>query len=415
MIPPCIIVVGGGAAGFFAAIAAAETHPAWTVILLERSSHVLAKVRVSGGGRCNVSHACFDPAMLVRSYPRGGQALLGPFSRFQPQDTIAWFESRGVRLKTEPDGRIFPVGDRSDTVIDCLRAQAAGAGVRLKTNALIEEIETSANPEVPRFHLVLAGGGDLSADRLVLATGSSPPGWEWARALGHSLVPPVPSLFTFTIPDRRLEGLSGLAAPSAELSLEGTRLREQGPVLITHWGLSGPAVLALSAWGARELHACGYQAALKVNWTGERFDFCLERLRRARAARPGKNVPGDNLTDLPRRLWARLVQSAGIRESAHWTEVGNEPLYALAGQLTDGAYRVTGKNAFKEEFVTCGGIPLDEVDFRTMESKRCQGLFFAGEILDIDGVTGGFNLQSAWTTGWIAGRAAPGFQGLGTA
>jgi predicted Rossmann fold flavoprotein len=396
---PRIVVVGGGAAGFFAAIAAAEAHPDGSVQLLERGAQVLAKVRISGGGRCNVTQACFDPVELAAHYPRGGAALRGPFSRFQPRDTVEWFTSRGVPLKTEADNRMFPLTDRSESIIECLTSEAARAGVTVRLNTHIQSVQKAAG-----FTLDL-GGETLSCDRLVLATGSGPQGWEWARSLGHSLVPPVPSLFTFKIRDPRLEGLAGISLPATEVSLETIKPRFRGPVLITHEGLSGPAVLKLSAWGARELHACGYQALLRINWTGERLEIQWDRLKEKRAVHGQNLILGDNIKEMPRRLWARLALAGGIPERARWTEVSNDRLKALAQELTAGVYKIEGKSTFKEEFVTAGGIPLDEVDFRTMQSKRCPGLFFAGEILDVDAETGGYNFQNAWTTGWIAGRS----------
>jgi predicted Rossmann fold flavoprotein len=353
-----------------------------------------------------VTHACFDPAQLVTYYPRGGRALRGPFSRFQPHDTVSWFESRGVPLKTESDGRIFPANDRSQSIIDCLQAEAARATVRVRINTVIEKIEPLPPPAGPQFRVIFSGGEEGVTDRVILATGSNPDAWAWAQALGHSLIPPVPSLFTFTIPDVRLEGLAGLSTPVAEVALEGTKLRQTGPLLITHEGLSGPAVLKLSAWGAREFHDRAYQASLRVNWLGEPADPVLGRLKDKRDKHPQNLILADNLVSLPRRLWARLVVAAGIPEAARWGDVGNTALRALTAQITGGVYLMKGKSAFKEEFVTCGGIPLDEIDFRTMRSKRCPGLFFAGEIIDVDGLTGGFNFQNAWTTGWIAGQAA---------
>jgi predicted Rossmann fold flavoprotein len=398
---PHVVIVGGGAAGFFAAIAAAEIEPDARVTLLERSAQVLAKVKISGGGRCNVTHACFDPAELVMHYPRGGSALRGPFSRFQPRDTVEWFESRGVPLKTEEDNRIFPKSDRSESIIECLQAEAARVGVTVRLNADIRRIHKAGDV----FKIDLGGELVLECDRLILATGSNAKGWEWARALGHSLVPPVPSLFTFQIADPRLEGLAGISLPAAVISLEGSDLRLEGPVLITHEGLSGPVVLKLSAWAARDLHVAAYRAALRVNWTGERLEAVWERLKKKRAAHGQNLILADSMKEIPRRLWARLALAAGIRENARWTEVGNDPLKALAQQITGGIYQITGKSVFKEEFVTAGGVALNEVDFRTMQSKRCPGLYFAGEILDIDAETGGFNFQNAWTTGWLAGTS----------
>jgi predicted Rossmann fold flavoprotein len=401
-----VVVLGGGAAGFFAAIACAEANPSCRVTLLERSSSILAKVKISGGGRCNVTHACFDPARLVTFYPRGGQALRGPFSRFQPRDTVKWFEDRGVALRTEDDGRMFPVTDASQTIIDCLSESAARAKVTVRRQALVSSIQKQAGPS-GGFTLLMGSGKGLSADRLIFATGSNPQGWEWARSLGHTIEPPVPSLFTFTVQDPRLEGLTGVSVPRAVLRLEESGITQEGALLVTHWGLSGPAVLKLSAWGARVLHDAGYQAQLRVNWLPEfRGGELLQRLRDLRTRQTLKKAPGDFSFGLPRRLWVRLAATSGVLANKRWTEVSNENLKTLADELQAGIYPISGRSEFKEEFVTCGGVQLDEVDFRTMQSKRCPKLYFTGEVLDIDGVTGGFNFQSAWTTGWIAGRSA---------
>lgn len=398
-----VIVLGGGAAGFFAAIACAEANPDASVLLLERTSRVLGKVKISGGGRCNVTHACFDPARLVTYYPRGGQALRGAFARFQPQDTVDWFQSRGVELKTEPDGRMFPVTDDSQTIIDSLTAAAAKTGVQVRTQVLVQSISRHNG----RFSLTLDSNDALQADAVILATGSNPQGWTWAAALGHTIEPPVPSLFTFEISDARIEGLAGLSVEEATLHLEDSSLKQVGPLLITHRGLSGPAVLKLSAWGARFLAEKSYQATLLVNWLGgltrESAQASLEKMRKTY---PLKVVPAVNPFKIPRRLWVRLIQAAGISETLKWTETSNERVRKLAEELTAGRFAIKGKNPFKDEFVTCGGVRLDEVDFRTMESKRCPGLYFAGEVLDVDGVTGGFNFQNAWTTGFLAGSAS---------
>ncbi len=396
-----IIVVGGGAAGFFAAITAAEHSPGVPIQILERGAQVLAKVKISGGGRCNVTNACFEPAELITHYPRGGSALRGPFSRFQPRDTIEWFESHGVPLKTEDDKRVFPKSDRSESIIECLQNEATKHGVALRLNAHIRSIEKTKDS----FTLDLGGGEMLACDRLILATGSNPHGWEWARHLGHHLVPAVPSLFTFTITDPRLADLPGISMPAAQVALEGTALRSRGPLLITHEGLSGPAVLKLSAWAARELQAKDYRARLEVNWTGAPWETQWNKLKKKREAHGQNLILVDNIKEIPRRLWARLVLASGIPERARWTEVSNEALEVLARELTGGIYQLEGKSTFKEEFVTAGGVVLDEVDFRTMQSKKCPGLYFAGEILDIDAETGGFNFQNAWTTGWIAGNS----------
>ena len=384
-----VVVLGGGAAGFFAAIACAEANPSCRVTLLERSSHVLAKVKISGGGRCNVTHACFDPAELVTFYPRGGQALKGPFSRFQPRDTVAWFEDRGVALKTEEDGRMFPVSDLSQTIIDCLTASAAHAKVRVQRQVLVASIQKRDGLS-GGFTLLMESGESLAADRLIFATGSNPQGWEWAKSFQHTIEPPVPSLFTFTIQDPRLEGLSGVSVPKTVLRLEPSGMTQEGALLITHWGLSGPAVLKLSAWGARVLHDADYQAQLRLNWLPEfHGEELLRRLHDLRSRQKLKKAPGDYSFGLPRRLWVRLAATSGIVANKRWTEVSNESLKKLAGELQTGIYPISGRSAFKEEFVTCGGVRLDEVDFRTMESKRCRHLYFAGEVLDIDGVTGG--------------------------
>jgi predicted Rossmann fold flavoprotein len=359
-------------------------------------------VKISGGGRCNVTHACTDPKRLAAHYPRGGQALLGPFHRFQPRDTIEWFETRGVKLKTEPDGRIFPMTDLSQTVIDALTGAARKAGVTVRTGIAIGSIGRNAGG---RFEIAMKNGESLLADRLLLATGGNPQGWEWAKALGHTVEPPVPSLFTLTVPGKRLEGLSGISVERARLRVEKTRLEQTGSLLITHWGLSGPAVLKLSAWGARVLHGLNYQVRVRVNWLDIKEEAAQRTLTDWKAVHPRQTVAAHPPFPLPRRLWERLTFLSGLPEDRRWADATRPELRALAAELTDGAFDVRGKSAFKEEFVTCGGVRRDEVDFRTMESRVCPGLFFAGEILDVDGVTGGFNFQSAWTTGWIAGKA----------
>ncbi|MBI3242420.1 MAG: NAD(P)/FAD-dependent oxidoreductase [Chloroflexi bacterium] len=399
-LPLQIVIVGGGAAGFFAAITAAEADLHHRILLLEKSKHLLAKVRISGGGRCNVTHACFDPVALIQNYPRGGAALRGPLTRFQPQDTIDWFAARGARLKTEADGRIFPVSDKSQTIIDCLMNSAAKARVEIQTEVSIETI-THSNAG---FLLRLKNGESLRADRLLLATGNNRHGQAWAASLGHTLAPLVPSLFTFNIEDVRLAGLAGVAVAQAQLTLGP--LTQTGPTLITHWGLSGPAVLKLSAWGARLLHDCGYNAELKINWLPD-FDESelLEKLTATRAEHPKRLVVNHSPFPLPARLWERLAAAAGVAANLRWAGLSKQATGALIDQLRRGSYQITGKSTFKEEFVTCGGVNLGEVNFKTMESRLCPGLYFAGEVLDIDGVTGGFNFQSAWTTAWLAGKA----------
>lgn len=397
-----VVVIGGGAAGFFGAIACAEAHPGTQVTLLERGSQFLAKVRISGGGRCNVTHACFDPKRLVQHYPRGGQALLGPFHRFQPRDTVDWFESRGVKLKTEPDNRMFPVTDKSQTIIDCLTSAAQAARVDCRTNAFIVSINKAVGSG---FTLTLQDGAVITCDKLLLATGSNPQGHDWVRSLGHTLSPPVPSLFTFTIPDARLQGLSGLSVEKAVLTIPGTPLKQTGPLLITHWGLSGPAVLKLSAWGARILHDKDYKAELRVNWLNQTPDEIQTLLQETKLQNPKKTILAHFPFKLARRLWERFVQTVLVSSDQRWADLSKIQAARLTETLSSSAYQIQGKSPFKEEFVTCGGVPLDEVNFKTMESRLCPGLFLAGEILDIDGITGGFNFQSAWTTSHIAGQS----------
>ncbi|MDX2244739.1 MAG: NAD(P)/FAD-dependent oxidoreductase [Leptolyngbyaceae cyanobacterium bins.302] len=400
-----IVVIGGGAAGFFGAIASAEAHPQARVLLLEAARQPLAKVRISGGGRCNVTQACFDPALLVQNYPRGGKALRGAFSRFQAKDTVAWFRAHGVELKTEPDGRMFPVTDDSATIVQCLMQSASEAGVQVRTGGLVQTIAKQAS----RFVIQLKSGQEIRCDRVLLATGSSPRGYAIAQALGHHLTPPVPSLFTFNVPDSRLAGLAGVAVNSVHLRLQGgekAAFEQTGPLLITHWGVSGPAVLKLSAWGARALHEQRYQATLRVNWVPQSNPEALrQQLQAVRSQLSRKTIVANCPVMIPRRLWEKLTAHVGVQEGDRWAEISNKTLNLLIQELTQGQYQITGKGVFKEEFVTCGGVELKEIDFKTMQSKVCPGLYLAGEILDIDGITGGFNFQSAWTTGWLAGRA----------
>lgn len=397
MTKPTVFVVGGGAAGFFAAITAAEAGA--SVTLLERGATVLAKVKISGGGRCNVTHACFDPKQLVQHYPRGGRELLGPFHHFQPRDTMAWFQDRGVDLKTEPDGRVFPVTDQSQTIIDALVRSARTAGVNVRVGVSSLTIEKRADG------FFVNQGEALRADRLLLATGSGTQGHAWAQALGHTLVDPVPSLFTFSVPDPRLKGLAGVSVPHADLVLANGGLRSSGPMIITHQGLSGPAVLKLSAWAARVLHEKRYKADLRINWVGLSEPDALKRIKETKAFFPRQEVRVRPAFEVPRRLWERLVAAAVSDPHRRWADASSAEQGRLAAQLTRGDFAVVGKGTFKEEFVTAGGVALNEVNFSTMESRLCPKLFFAGEVLDVDGLTGGFNFQSAWTTGWLAGRA----------
>jgi len=401
-------ILGGGAAGFFAAITASETDPQARVTILEASASPLSKVRISGGGRCNVTHHCDDPTQLVTHYPRGAQELLGPFTRFGPRETSAWFHSRGVTLKTEADGRMFPTTDDSKTVVEALLKTAAGSGVTLLTGARVEAVEcTFSDGRSRKFRLLGRGVPDRPFDRLLVATGNGSRGYRIAESVGHTIVPCMPSLFTFKVEDERIAGLAGVSFADVELTLQcgrGKELQQRGPLLITHWGLSGPAVLALSAWGARVLHAAGYRARLTVNFLpGQPAGGFRESLQAVKTQRGSARVQNEPQSGLPRRYWGRACARAGAGAETAWAHLTHRALDALVAELTAAEFAISGKGVFKEEFVTSGGVDLKEVDFRTMESKRSPNLYFAGEVLDIDGVTGGFNFQSAWTCGYIAG------------
>ncbi len=402
-----IAVIGGGAAGFFAAITAAEANRSARVVIFEATAHVLTKVRISGGGRCNVTHACFDPRELVKCYPRGSRELIGPLNRFGPRDTIAWFAARGVETKTEADGRMFPITDDSGTIIRCLRHAAAEAAVEVRMRTAVKAVEHPADGT--GFRLTLGDGDVQRFDRVILTTGGnrSGGGHDLAASLGHTIEELAPSLFTFQIEDERLSGLEGLTVPEAEVWVPGTKLRERGPVLITHWGLSGPGILRLSAWGARELAAKDYLFEVRVAWAGEaNSERARSVLVNARGPLGRKLVANANPWGLPGRLWERLVTTSGVTAGTAWNHLPKAAVNQLVEEVAGSSFRVIGKSMNKEEFVTCGGVRLREVDFKTMQSKRCPRLYFAGEVLDIDGITGGFNFQSAWTTASIAGTAA---------
>jgi predicted Rossmann fold flavoprotein len=400
-----IAIVGGGAAGFFAAITCAEAMTGADITILEKSSQFLSKVRISGGGRCNVTHACFDARDFATRFPRGEQPLIGPFKRFQAKDTVAWFAARGVKLKTESDGRMFPVTDSSETIIDCLVESAKAAGVKLVTNCGVQRLSKRAEGG---FDVTLSTGKTDECDRVLLATGGcrTAAAGQLAVSLGHTLEPPVPSLFTFHTATPWLHKLAGISVESAEASIPGAGLRERGAVLVTHSGLSGPGILRLSAWGARELHDRDYQFPLHVNWLPHLdVEQIASELNARREQQPAKLVVNTPVAPLPARLWEQLVLTSGIAEDTRWSRLTRAAQHRLIQQLTHTELPVTGKSLNKDEFVTCGGVRLREVDFKTMESRICPGLYFAGELLDIDGVTGGFNFQAAWTTGWIAGQA----------
>ena len=384
-----LIVVGGGAAGIFAAIAAKSSDPSSRVLLLEKSAVLLAKLRISGGGRCNVTHDCFDPKVLIQNYPRGGKELLGPFHTFQPRDTIEWFESRGVPLKTEADGRVFPVSDSSESIINCLLSECKKLGVEIRLRQKITEVRKNGD----LFEL----GGEVCR-KLILATGSASDGHLWAERLGHRVEKPVPSLFTFNVPTSPLKELSGISVDLAELQIGDLSMR--GPLLITHFGFSGPAALKLSAWKARALHEAGYKVDLFINWLPLlKEEEIYRQLAEFKRSSPQKILGSESLFGLPKNLWKEFVPSIRMND------ISLSEIRLLAQKLHHDRYLVEGKTTHKEEFVTCGGICLKEVNFKTMESRVCPNLYFAGEILDIDGVTGGFNFQNAWTTGYIAGSS----------
>jgi predicted Rossmann fold flavoprotein len=398
-----IIIAGGGAAGFFTAINIAERNPKLKIAILERGKEVLGKVRVSGGGRCNVTHACFIPNDLVKFYPRGEKELRGPFNRFCSGDTIAWFEQRGVELKIEEDGRMFPITDSSQTIIDCFLAAAKKFGIQILTGQSIQSLyhaETHWKIETQNETYL--------AEKLVMATGSNPKMWEMLQELGHSIVPPVPSLFTFNIKDARIKDLMGVSAV-ATVKVKGSKLEASGPTLITHWGMSGPGILRLSAWGARELADKNYHFKILVNWLNDvDFDECDTTLRELKLENAKKTVGRKSPFDFPNRLWESLVIAAGIDPESRWADLTKNQLTALATELTQGEYPVNGKSTFKEEFVTAGGIDLKEVNFKTMQSKLYESLYFAGEVVNIDAITGGFNFQNAWTGGFIAAESIVG-------
>lgn len=402
--PKKIAIIGGGAAGFFAAITCAEANPANEVSIYERSPEFLTKVRISGGGRCNVTHACFDARAMSERYPRGERALISPLNRFSTSDTIAWFEARGVTLKTEVDGRMFPATDSSQTIIDCLVNAATAAGVRLFTRKGVEAVRKKADG----FDVQFASGATTPCDRVLLATGGtrSIGGAQIARWLGHTALPAVPSLFSFHVVEQWLRSLPGVSVADVEASIPETPLKERGPLLITHQGVSGPAILRLSAWGARALHQRDYEFPLRLNWIPEwNQQKVEEQLRSLRESNPNRRVINSPVAELPARLWEQLALGAGISDETRWTHLSRENAKRLTAQLLCTEVAVKGKSLNKDEFVTCGGVKLNEIDFKTMQSRIMPGLYFAGEVLDIDGITGGFNFQAAWTTGWIAGNA----------
>lgn len=398
-----VAVIGGGAAGFFSAISAKVHHPEAKVTIYEKSDKLLAKVKVSGGGRCNVTHHCFKVSELVKFYPRGEKPLKKAFGMFSPTDTIEWFSKRGIELKTEADGRMFPTTDSSQTIIDCLMGEVQKLGIGIKTKSPIKKLIAQDDG----FILSFKNGETKVVDKVIVATGGSPrtEGFNWLRELGHEIEEPVPSLFTFNMPNERIKELMGVVASPATVRVMGTKLKSSGPLLITHWGMSGPAILKLSAFGARILHEVDYQFKVLLNWTGEKSeDEIREILGDTVKRNPKKKVQNVNPFALAGRLWEFLLSKIEISDTMIWDNMGKKNINRLVHVLMNDDYQVSGKTTFKEEFVTCGGISLQDVDIKTMQSKASPNLYFAGEVLDIDGVTGGFNFQAAWTTGFIAGK-----------
>ena len=395
-----IIIVGAGAAGFFTAINCVEKNPNLKVAILERGAEVLNKVRISGGGRCNVTHACFEPNELVKFYPRGEKELRGPFHQFCSGDTVEWFEKHGVELKIEADGRMFPVSNSSQTIIDCFLEATKKLKIDILTHQSVQSIFKTAN-----YWKIETPNEQFSAQKLILATGSNPKIWELMQTFGHLVVNPVPSLFTFNIKDARIKELPGVAT-QVSIKVKDTKLSSNGPLLITHWGMSGPAILKLSAWGARILHDKNYQFTIFVNWLNDLETEDVEKtLKELKLEHAKKAVSKKSPFEITNRLWESLVLASGIEAETKWADLSKIQLQNLSEQLTNGAFLVNGKSTFKEEFVTAGGIDLKEINFKTMESKLHENLYFAGEIVNIDAITGGFNFQNAWTSGFIVAEA----------
>ena len=398
-----IAVIGGGAAGFFAAISAKHHHPKDEVVIYEKSSKVLAKVKISGGGRCNVTHACFDNKELAGKYPRGENYLRKAFEQFNANDTIEWFKKRGILMKTYPDGCIFPQSNDSQTIIDCFLNEANQFGIKVIMNASIQKIERSE-----KGFILFTPESNFNANKVIVTTGGQPKksSMTWIEELGHTIIDPVPSLFTFNMPKNPICELMGNVVEKATVKVEGTKLMGKGPLLITHWGMSGPAILLLSAWGARILNEKNYHFAILVNWLNEVKEHELRlQIEEVSSLHGGKMIGNINPFPLTNRLWMFLLSKSEINPEVRWKDLGKKNINKLVNTLLNDRYEVSGKTTFKEEFVTAGGVSLSEIDFKTMESKLLPGLHFAGEILDIDGITGGFNFQAAWTTGFIAGRS----------
>ena len=402
-----LVVIGGGAAGFFCAVNAARLHPQLQVILLEKSSKLLSKVKVSGGGRCNVTHACFNISDMIKKYPRGASFLKKAFQHFFTTDTIQWFQERGVQLKTEADGRMFPASNTSQTIVDCLVNEASMYEVEVRMQADVKEIRIDSTGNGERFTLTLADQKSIQADYLCIASGGYPKSaqFEWLTKIGHTIQSPVPSLFTFNIPQNPVTQLMGISLENATVKIAGSKLQQSGPMLITHWGLSGPAVLKLSAWGARELADKNYHFTIQVNWLpGFNENSLKDKIQQVRFDIASQKIINRNPFGIPSRLWEYFLQQCGIDANIRWADLPAREQNKLIKILCAQELEVKGKTTFKEEFVTAGGIQLSEIDANTLQSKFIPNLFFAGEVIDVDGVTGGFNFQNAWTTGWIAAK-----------
>jgi predicted Rossmann fold flavoprotein len=399
-----LVVIGGGAAGFFCAVNAARMHPSLEVLLLEKTGKLLSKVKVSGGGRCNVTHSCFSISDMVRNYPRGANFLKKTFHQFFTTDTIQWYTDRGVPLKTEDDGRMFPVTNSSQSIIDCLMKEANKYGVEIRMMADVKSLK----PEAGQFTLELSDNRSLTADFVVIACGgyNKLSQFSWLQQLGHTIAEPVPSLFTFNMPGNAITQLMGVSVPEAAVKIVGSNLSAKGPLLITHWGVSGPAVLRLSAWGARQLATDNWQFAIIINWLpGYNEQSLREYLQQLRFDIASQKIGNRNPFNLPQRLWQYLLQQSGIDEDKRWADLSAKEQNKLIANCCAQEFKIQGKTTFKEEFVTAGGVQLSEVDANTMQSKVVPHLYFAGEILDVDGITGGFNFQHAWTSGYIAAKA----------
>ena len=396
-----IVIIGGGAAGYFTAINAKEKNPELDITILEKGKEVLQKVKISGGGRCNVTHACFEPKELVKFYPRGEKELLGPFHQFMTGDTFEWFDDRGVPLKIEGDNRVFPEANTSQAIVDCFQKAVDALDIKVLTNHGVN----SVNRQDGKW-LLHTKEQVFKADKLVIAAGSSKKIWELCATLDHAVIAPVPSLFTFNINDKRLVDLLGISVPNATVKVVGTKLEASGPLLITHWGMSGPAVLKLSAFGARILADKNYQYNVEVNWLSRPTDKVLNVLLNLKKKEPRKTVILKSpFTEISRRLWERFVLFSDILKTQNWADLNSSQLEKLANELTKGRYNANGRTTFKDEFVTAGGVDLKEINFKRFESKKHNDLFFVGEVLNIDAVTGGFNFQNAWTGGYICAKA----------